>query len=115
MERARKENLPIYLSATPAGLPLYKSLCFRTIGKWRWHAKQGSEWDIMQWDHFSRTNVVWDEPQDGPSNPTRNLQAISTVCRFTTTKMRLLPFLSFFFKKRKNLLCDVELLFPFSL
>ncbi|KAE8374287.1 acyl-CoA N-acyltransferase [Aspergillus bertholletiae] len=66
MERAEKENLPVYLSATPAGQPLYKSLGFRTVGKWIWRPNQDSEWDIMQWDHFPGADAVKDERQKVP-------------------------------------------------
>ncbi|CAG9989012.1 unnamed protein product [Clonostachys byssicola] len=50
MNRARTENLPVYLSATPAGKPLYLKLGFRTIGYWIWRPNQPEKWDIMQWD-----------------------------------------------------------------
>ncbi|CAG9978421.1 unnamed protein product [Clonostachys byssicola] len=49
--KADQEALPVYLSATPAGKPLYERLGFRTVGYWTWRPQQGSEWDIMQRDH----------------------------------------------------------------
>ncbi|KAL4922120.1 hypothetical protein BDW62DRAFT_172966 [Aspergillus aurantiobrunneus] len=66
MERAEKESLPVFLSVTPAGLPLYRSLGFRTVGKWIWRPKQDSEWDIMQWDHSSGAEAIGDEYQNIP-------------------------------------------------
>ncbi|KAF9630654.1 hypothetical protein BFW01_g1216 [Lasiodiplodia theobromae] len=50
MARAEKENVPVHLSATPAGAPLYRSLGFRGVGKWTWRPNQEAEWEIMRWD-----------------------------------------------------------------
>lgn len=50
IEKAEKEHVPVRLSATPAGVPLYRSLGFRTIGHWTWCPNQETAWDIMQWD-----------------------------------------------------------------
>ncbi|KAJ3545046.1 hypothetical protein NM208_g2706 [Fusarium decemcellulare] len=50
MQRSDKEQIPIHLSATPAGQPLYASLGFQTVGWWVWRPKQDDEWEIMQRD-----------------------------------------------------------------
>lgn len=50
LERAEKQSLPVHLSATPAGVPLYHSLGFYTVGTWTWRRDQDSQWEIMRWD-----------------------------------------------------------------
>ncbi|KAJ2992466.1 hypothetical protein NUW58_g2159 [Xylaria curta] len=50
IEKSKEENLPVFLSSTPAGKPLYLDLGFRTVGTWTWRPKQDLKWDIMQRD-----------------------------------------------------------------
>lgn len=50
LERAENEGLPVHLSATPSGAPLYSSLGFRSAGKWQWRPGQDRDWEIIRWD-----------------------------------------------------------------
>jgi GNAT superfamily N-acetyltransferase len=58
IEKAQEESLPIYLLASPAGVPLYRRFGFLTVGKWTWWPKQTEGWDVMQWDPSVPASVV---------------------------------------------------------
>lgn len=50
LKLVESQTLPVRLSATPARVPLYRSLIFRNIGQWTWRPRQELPWEIMQWN-----------------------------------------------------------------
>jgi GNAT superfamily N-acetyltransferase len=56
LKLAERQGLPVRLYATPAGVPLYKSLGFRNVGQWTWRPKQEVPWEIMQWNPVNRSS-----------------------------------------------------------
>jgi GNAT superfamily N-acetyltransferase len=53
MDHARKGDIPVTLTSTPAGSRLYEKAEFRQYGTWKW-AKQANEvYALMRWDPSS--------------------------------------------------------------
>ena len=50
LDRARQENVPVTLAATPAGRRLYEKAGFKRYGTWKWHKKFDEKYILMRWD-----------------------------------------------------------------